>query len=238
MESPFDLQTQLSCFRGAAPLFPLPATVFFPHILLPLHIFEPRYREMTADVLKGNGLMAIAMLKPPERDPSSHVPPPIHSTVCLGRVAAEEKLPDGRYYLVLQGLSRARVLAEECGKGLPYRVGKLELLNDHYPDKPLIDRDAHWRKILAAFRELFPDVHLDRIFQQSKSREVPLGVLCDVLAYAMKLPQVELQRLLEETNVDRRSARVVSRLLKSTSASKPSGSTRARPGFPPQFSVN
>jgi len=50
--------------RGTIPVFPLPDLVFFPHATLPLHIFEPRYREMTEDALRGDRLIAMALLKP------------------------------------------------------------------------------------------------------------------------------------------------------------------------------
>lgn len=249
MASPFDLRPQLAAFQGTAPLFPLPGTVLFPHILLPLHIFEPRYRQMTADLLKGNRLLAMAQLKP-SNEPSDPLAselthpgflegrPAIHSTVCLGQVVAEERLPDGRYYMVLQGLARARVLSEETDTGLPYRIGNLKLLQDYYPSNPTIDRQAHWEQIQGGFRELFPDVPLDRLFQQTKTSDVPLGILCDILAYAMKLKPSDLQRLLDQVNVDLRSGRLV-RHLQKRSGSRPRRTVSAAgKGFPPRFSAN
>ncbi|MCC7420038.1 MAG: LON peptidase substrate-binding domain-containing protein [Planctomycetaceae bacterium] len=250
MASPFDLRPQLAAFQGTAPLFPLPGTVLFPHILLPLHIFEPRYLQMTADLLKGNRLLAMALLKPSDEssDPFlselthpgfSEDRPAIHSTVCLGQVVAEERLPDGRYYMVLQGLARARVLSEETDTGLPYRIGRLKLLQDCYPSNSTIDRQAHWEQIQGGFRDLFPDVQLDRLFQQTKTSEVPLGILCDILAYAMKLKPLDLQKLLEQVDVDQRSSRLVRHLRKRSGAkSSRRPVAAARPGFPPRFSTN
>lgn len=238
MASPFDLQAQLECFDGTAPLFPLPGTVLFPHILLPLHIFEPRYRRMTADVLAGNRLLAMAHPRPASDTDVSDDCPPIAPTVCLGRVVAEERLPDGRFYLVLQGMSRARVLSEPTGTGLPYRVGQLQLLSDHYPPVPKVDRERHWDQILGGFRAMFPDVPLDRMFLKHQAQDVPLGVLCDVLAYAMKPGTSELQRLLEELDVDTRSARIIRQLQKSGKLRRRGTTADARNRFPPQFSVN
>lgn len=249
MASPFDLRPQLAAFKGTAPLFPLPGTVLFPHILLPLHIFEPRYRQMTADLLKGDRLLAMALLKP-SNGPSnplvselthpafSEDRPAIHSTVCLGQVVAEERLSDGRYYMVLQGLARARVISEETETGLPYRVGHLKLLQDYYPSTSAIDRSAHWQQIQGGFRELFPDVQLDRLFQQTKTSDVPLGVLCDILAYAMKLKPADLQKLLELVDVDLRSGRLVRHLQKRSGAKGRRKVSAAGQAFPPQFSAN
>ena len=236
MRSPFDLSSQLADFTGTAPLFPLPSSVLFPHILLPLHVFEPRYREMTRDALAGPRLIAMAHLMADSSKASGGICP-IHSTVCLGKIAAEERLPDGRFYLVLQGLSRARLIEETPQGDRPYRVGRLELLSDDYPDPPVIDRDWHVRKILCGLRHLFPEVQIERMLEAAPSRQIPLGVLCDVLAYAMKLPACALQDLLQEVDVDQRSRAIV-RHLEVTSRRE---SQRAKPTsrvFPPHFSLN
>src|SRR5262245_20349927 len=91
----------LEGFAGLARLFPLPNLVLFPHVIQPLHIFEPRYRQLLADALVDDRLMAMALLQPGwEKD--YHQRPPIHPVVCLGRIFKEEKLADGRYNLLLQ----------------------------------------------------------------------------------------------------------------------------------------
>src|SRR5262245_53587958 len=64
MTGPFELPAELEHFSGRIPLFPLPNLVLFPHILQPLHIFEPRYRKMVADALTSERLLALALLKP------------------------------------------------------------------------------------------------------------------------------------------------------------------------------
>src|SRR5205085_1976564 len=96
----------LKQFSGMARLFPLPNVVLFPQVVQPLHIFEPRYREMTADALADDRLIAMALLQPGwEADYEGR--PPIHPICCLGRIFAEKHLPDGRYNLLLRGLTRA-----------------------------------------------------------------------------------------------------------------------------------
>src|SRR5256885_9707642 len=103
-----DDQFALGQFTGAARLFPLPNLVLFPQVVQPLHVFEQRYRQMTADALAGDRLIAMALLRPGwEADYDGR--PAIHPVACLGRVVADQRLDDGRYNLLLRGLARVRV---------------------------------------------------------------------------------------------------------------------------------
>ncbi len=85
----------LADFTGVARLFPLPNLVLFPHVMQPLHIFEPRYRQMTADALTSDRLIAVVLLRPgweaeyPGR-------PPINPVACLGKIVAEQRLHNER----------------------------------------------------------------------------------------------------------------------------------------------
>lgn len=100
------LDPALSEFSGQAPLFPLPNVVLFPYAVLPLHIFEPRYRQMTADAIAGEGYLAMALLRSAGHEESGGELPTIHDIVGLGKIIAHERLPDGRYYVFLRGLAR------------------------------------------------------------------------------------------------------------------------------------
>ncbi len=211
MTSPYDLSSDLACFDGRAPLFPLPNAVLFPHILLPLHIFEERYRAMVADSLHSNRLIAVAMLEPGWEDAYDSKAPAIHNTVCLGRISSEKKLSDGRYQLLLQGLTRAAVIQEEQ-TDLPYRVAQLRVCQDVCPPVPVIDRNHRRRELLVGFREMFPCMKIDHYLPQALEPEIPFGVFCDVLASAMQLPPHMTQQILEELDVDLRSDLVLERL--------------------------
>src|SRR5438874_9440994 len=114
----------LENFAGTARLFPLPNVVLFPHVVQPLHIFEPRYREMTADALADDNLIAMALLQP-DWESQQQGQPAIHPVVCLGRIIAHQTLDDGRYLMLLRGLSRARVVEEVETKNA-YRMARLE----------------------------------------------------------------------------------------------------------------
>src|SRR5687768_3020524 len=112
---------------SAVPLFPLPGVVLFPRAVLPLHIFEERYKRMTADVLRGHRQIAMALLRTGwQKD--YYARPEIEPVVCVGTILSHERLPDGRYNFLLQGHTRARVV-EEMGDE-PYRQARLEPLTE------------------------------------------------------------------------------------------------------------
>src|SRR5690348_5650973 len=99
-----DESEALSHFEGVARLFPLPNLVLFPQVMQPLHIFEARYRQMTEDALAGDRLIAMALLRPGwEANYADR--PDIHAVACLGRIVAEQRLDDGRFNILLRGLS-------------------------------------------------------------------------------------------------------------------------------------
>src|SRR5947209_17017865 len=97
-----DEQNPLAKFDGTARLFPLPNLVLFPQVIQPLHIFEPRYRQMTADALDDDRLIALALLQP-GWEPDYGGTPPLFASACLGKIVADQCLPDGRFNLLLRG---------------------------------------------------------------------------------------------------------------------------------------
>jgi len=103
------------------PLFPLPDVVFFPETVLPLHVFEPRYRKMVADCLAGDRWMAVVALRPGwERDYEGR--PPVYDVAAAGEILQAEALPDGRFNILLDGRFRVRIEGEASPGDLPYRV--------------------------------------------------------------------------------------------------------------------
>ena len=89
------------------PLFPLPGAILFPRSQLPLHIFEPRYREMVRDALEGSGRIGMIQPHGPEDEGA-----PLYPVGCIGEIVGVEELEDGRYNIVLLGTSRFRLKAE------------------------------------------------------------------------------------------------------------------------------
>lgn len=108
------------------PLFPLPNCVLLPRAILPLHVFEERYRCMTRDVLNGDRLIGIALLKPCTQEQYLTLHAPIHPAVGVGRIVKVEHLPDGRYNFLLQGVERVLVQSE-ISTG-PYRRAQCRVI--------------------------------------------------------------------------------------------------------------
>lgn len=217
----------LANFDGRVRLFPLPNLVLFPHVVQGLHIFEPRYRQLMADSLLTDDTFALALLQPGWEEEYDGRPP-IEPVACLGRIGWHEKLTDGRYNLRLRGLSRVR-LVEELPTDRQYRVARAELIPDVSPAD--LGRLKRLRKSLAdAVIPHFADSASRRQVEDLFDGELPLGHVCDILAYGMPLPLEFKQGLLMEPHVDLRAERM-------TDALKVSAARSAR-RFPPDFSVN
>jgi Lon protease-like protein len=228
-----DDPTPLASFHGAARLFPLPSLVLFPHIVQPLHIFEPRYRQMTADALDGDRLIALALLQPGwEEDYDNR--PPIHEVVCLGRIFNEERLDDGRFNLLLHGLSRARIL-EETASGKLYRTARLKVLAEQEPSE---ETARELRVELAkGVRNWIASQNL-AVEQLGKllNSNLSLGVLCDIFSYSLPLEVERKQQLLAETDVDRRCRQLLHHLEDQAPPAPPAPPPTRR--YPAEFSEN
>ena len=114
-------------FGRPVPLFPLGAVTLMPHAVLPLHIFEPRYRQMVSDALDASGQIAMAVFAGEAWREEYQGRPALRPAVCLGQIMEHEKLPDGRFNLRMHGVCRARILQElPAAETLLYRQAILE----------------------------------------------------------------------------------------------------------------
>ena len=104
------------------PLFPLPGAILFPRSQIPLHIFEPRYREMVRDAMDGAG--QIAMIQPLRLDDDNQAP--LYEVGCVGELVGIEELEDGRFNIVLLGSHRFR-LVREADSETPYRCADVDI---------------------------------------------------------------------------------------------------------------
>src|SRR5215217_3459269 len=105
------------------PLFPLPHVVLFPNVFLPLHIFEPRYVEMVADALAGDRIIGMVLLRP-GWESEYEGRPPVYAVGCAGLITFSEHHADGRYNIVLRGLEKFSIAAEDQSKN--YRLARVE----------------------------------------------------------------------------------------------------------------
>ncbi len=132
-------------------IFPLPNAVLLPGGMLPLHVFEPRYRDMIRDCLDGSRLLAVAMLVPGyEADYQGR--PPVRPVAGLGRIICSDQLDDGRYHLLLRGVGRVQI-EEELEPATSYRVVRGTLLDDRRSVQNGALAGAH-RQLLAICDQL------------------------------------------------------------------------------------
>jgi Lon protease-like protein len=104
------------------PLFPLPGAILFPRAQLPLHIFEPRYRQMVRDAIDGSG--QIGMIQPHRLDDDNQAP--LYPVGCVGEIVGLEELEDGRFNIVLLGSNRFRIVREDA-LDEPYRCAHVDI---------------------------------------------------------------------------------------------------------------
>jgi len=179
-------------FPSSLPLFPLPTVVLFPNVFLPLHIFEPRYRQMIADALAGDRLIGMVLLRP-GHDADSEERPPIYSVGCTGLITHAERLDDGRFNLVLRGLDKFTILGEEDPAiGQPYRHAIISPIDETIPKS---DRDplTHARHTLEGLLEpLFEGTMESRL-----PHNMPDDDLINALAQYLDFDPLEKQALLE-----------------------------------------
>ena len=234
MSNPAGLSAELAPFSGVAPLFPLPDFVLFPQVTQPLHIFEPRYRAMLADLLAGDRLIAMGTLKPNWENLYDTKTAPVWPDLCLGRVMLDRELEDGKSLIVVRGLCRARIRAEKLCK-TTYRQVELDLKLDEYPDSPEIVRSNRRAELLEGLVSASPEAEASRETTESALRELPLGVLADLIASSLKLPTETMMSLLRETNVDLRTDVLLDILREQKRARSEAPPARK---FPPEFSQN
>jgi Lon protease-like protein len=221
----------LSVFTGMARLFPLPNLVFFPQVLQPLHIFEPRYRQMTTDALAGDRLIALVLPRPGwEADYAAS--PPVHSVACLGKIVADQKVDGDCYNILLRGLSRVQIL-HEIPHGKTYRKAKVELLAEVPVEEPRSERRLR-RQLAKLVPHWFPDhPEVKRQFRKLLKSDLGLGALCDIFSFALPLDAEFKQTLLEELEVEERLGLLLEHIEGTTPPADPSERK-----FPPEFSVN
>jgi Lon protease-like protein len=129
-------------------IFPLPNVTLFPGALLPLHIFEPRYREMLRDALARRKVVAIARLKPGfERDYEGR--PPVFDVCGVGVIEEWSEREDGRFDLALRGVARVRIV-QELPPARAFRQVRAERIVERPADPALV---AAWQVKLASLWE-------------------------------------------------------------------------------------
>jgi Lon protease-like protein len=172
------------------PIFPLPNVVLFPNVFLPLHVFEPRYRQMVEDALNGDRIIGMVLLRPGwEGDYEGR--PPVYPIGCAGVVTHAERLPDGRFNIVLRGMEKFRIAAEDADR--PYRVATVVAV----PEPPA----ESVRQEMRGERRRLETLLVPQPEGQPRDPKVPSSMpdedLVNALAQYLEFDPVEKQALLE-----------------------------------------
>ena len=186
------------------PIFPLPDVTFFPHTLLPLHVFEARYRAMVMDSLARDRRLAVVKLKP-GFEASYAGKPAVHAVAGAGEIVSWERLATGRYNILVKGEWRVQIESERPSDTL-YRIVTARRLDDVAPTTDVAAaiariREACGRLLRALDR---PSDLLDTALAEGQQP----GAIADRIAAAV-VPDANLrQELLETLDVTRRLDRL------------------------------
>lgn len=223
-------------FDGCVRLFPLPNMVLFPGVVQALNLFEPRYRQLMADVMNDDQLITMALVKPDPVNLTMPVPE-ICQTVCVGKVMTHAKLENGTYNLLLAGVSRA-VIVDELASDTLYRQAKVKLIRE----RSLLEEDdlSLRTKLIQLFKHSrSSDVQFDeKALDDLVSNRIEVGQLTDLIAYASGISPIEQQRILEINEVRERAEYLISILERIDPQAASNDGTGESREFPPGFSLN
>jgi len=183
-------------FSRKFPLFPLAGICLLPHATIPLHIFEPRYIQMVGEALDGPSQIAMATFAGRRWQQEYHGNPPIRPVVCLGQIERYERLPMGRYNIMLQGISRATVVEEAMpDETRPYRLARVAPL-DASPENHEAEL-AGWRRRV---RELLQSDSLSRmrlgadVLKWFDRDDIPSHVLIEIVGHLLMTTAEDSER--------------------------------------------
>ena len=196
-------QDAAAALPSVIPIFPLPDVVLFPAVTRPLYIFEPRYRQMIADALKGDRIIGMVLLRPGfEKDYEGR--PPIVDVGTAGHITDYEELPDGRYGIFLRGLTKFRVLSEDQSRA--YRLARVEVMPEQLRDADLAP--------LSALRQRVETRYLMRIPPDASGPDpsLPDEAYVNIIAQYLNIPEPLRQELLERSSVLERAKALIALL--------------------------
>jgi Lon protease-like protein len=225
-------------FGRPVPLFPLDAVTLLPQQLLPLHVFEERYRQMVDHALDGSGQIAMAIFEGEEWKKDYHGRPSIKPAVCVGQIVQHEKLFDGRYNLLIQGVCRAKVVEElPPQEGRLYRMAMLEPVgldpgttviseegdeDDEEDDSIDLDLPIEEPPALSAVRERIGEmlsegpltqlVAAEPVLEFVRNNEVPVGPLLELVSFMLITDPTLRYQLLAEPDMEARAGMIMGEL--------------------------
>jgi Lon protease-like protein len=189
-----------------AALFPLPDVVLFPGMSLPLHVFEPRYRQLVADTLANDGWLAVPRLQA-GYEANYYECPAVHPVMGVGRIVAHEQLRDGRFHIEVTGIARLELSSELRTR--PYRVGRGRVLGECGVAPGAATLHAELAKLVMKLRPFWSEA--GRELERATLGTDGLGACTDVLAQLFQSAD-DRQLLLEELDPSERAMTLCGRL--------------------------
>ncbi|HPM24148.1 MAG TPA: LON peptidase substrate-binding domain-containing protein [Phycisphaerae bacterium] len=189
------------------PVFPLPEVVLFPHTILRLHIFEPRYRAMMKDALAGPRMISVALLRPGYEPLEFTRHAPIHKTIGVGQIYQSEQVANGNYNLLLRGVGRATIVEELTERD--YRLARVTPVQT-YCHSSQTQVDQLREELFAAIRgnrALDPDVR--RHWLRLAEADLDLDDVCDLIAAGLPVEAELRQCLLDEPEAAARTQMLI-----------------------------
>src|SRR5437016_10077227 len=182
------------------PIFPLPGAVLLPHALVPLHIFEPRYRKMTQDCDAGLRVLALANI--PDDRAAAERPPRVLPAIGIGVLARVDRLPDGRFNVVLRGVQRA-VIERELPTAEPYRLVRARALSPSRPAPSAGELANDLKRLVLALSAALRTEEAQALAQLA-GRAADPGDLADIVAGALIANPRDRQAVLEAVELEPR----------------------------------
>jgi Lon protease-like protein len=188
------------------PIFPLPGTVFFPGTVLPLHVFEPRYRQMVADHLQGIAVMGVILLEPGWQE-DYYGSPAAYPVGSAGPMENVVRLQDGRYTLQVQG--RWKIEVVRYVQTEPYRMAEVRELTEREPDDSLIAVQQAKSRLLGAYASLASVLEGRPSNPFTFDPSLSYARLVNTACMHLGIDVEEKQRLLELHEVEERGQRII-----------------------------
>lgn len=187
------------------PIFPLPNIVFFPKILLPLQIFEQRYRKMVADALTGDQKIGMVLLKE-GWEKNYDGSPTVFQIGCLGKMEAHERIEQGRYNILLRGISRFEIV--NFVQEQPYRIARVRMLDDVPLTMGQVEQIRERNRFLDVFEQYLSEVMGVEVEKDMLERTGSLEAVINQVAATLDIPVMDKQGLLQVAAVSERYTRL------------------------------
>ncbi|MCB9845741.1 MAG: LON peptidase substrate-binding domain-containing protein [Phycisphaeraceae bacterium] len=192
-------------FGKPIPIFPLESASLLPQQILPLHIFEPRYCQMVEHVLDGPGQIAMAVFRGQRWKQEYHGRPPLRPYVCVGQIIQHERVPNGRYNLLVHGVCRARIEKElPAEEERLYRLALLRPIGvgEHEPELEGVRQrleDAFSEGPLTRMSAAKP------VLEYIRNEQIPTSALLELVSFTMLTDRETRYTLLAEEDAGERA---------------------------------